>query len=693
MPVKEEPSTYRPQVSSEESKAILDRFARALPRAATKADQLAPDRAVRSLLEEALATRWDWPRHDQAAIEVGLRVLTELQLQGWQLRVARQGIVLLRPKELAGGSLPEKDRIRRQELLKRDEQLASPSVRRFVTDMERKRVFGDEFVSIYSLFRDGRELAERLREARATEGDEREDQLAGVIDPYLVSFSEDDLCPYTGLRLRDVWRYFRHTWTSQYSSVPGRTMAFLVRDRAVAKHPILGIGALSSPVVQIEDRDVAIGWHPKTMLRDFQTSPSRKKGEWLRAIVDKAIGELYLQDFLEGDGDESLLSMDEVLSPTPMVVKRLRELAQLSRNRHEEFDTQAEHKVGVSHASEEQWAFFARSNLFTSKRAGTLADLLEARAVFDQFLSDPPEIEEVRRLAGDREGKRSILKVVRKAKADRVGVAMADISVCGAIPPYGPILGGKLVSMLTASPEVVAAYKKRYRNAVSEIASKMAGGPIRRPADLVFLGTTSLYGNSSQYNRVRVPGDRLGGDPKADLRFIPYGQVSQGAGEKKSTGRTKGVGSSQFGRETVLAIDSLLAQTRKSGGRVKYIFGEGASPKLRKLREGLTSAGFSADVMLHHRRRQVFGVPLISNLRDYLLGMVKRPKYISGLKGAEASAAIAAWWRERWLLKRIESDEVLSAVEQHTLTSPIRHGARVQLPPEDPDQLRLFEDL
>ncbi len=64
----------------------------------------------------------------------------------------------------------------------------------------------------------------------------------------------------------DVWRYFRHTWTNQYTSVPGRSMMFLVRDRAAPFHPIVGIGALSSPVMQIRERDTWIGWHPDTFL-------------------------------------------------------------------------------------------------------------------------------------------------------------------------------------------------------------------------------------------------------------------------------------------------------------------------------------------------------------------------------------------------------------------------------------------
>ena len=60
---------------------------------------------------------------------------------------------------------------------------------------------------------------------------------------------------------------------------------------------------------------------------------------------------------------------------------------------------------------------------------------------------------------------------------------------------------------------------------------------------------------------------------------------------------------------------------------------------------------------------------------------------------AEATEAIAAWWRERWLLRRIESEEVLDAVEQHTLIWPIRHGARVQLPQEETDQPSFFVDI
>jgi hypothetical protein len=46
------------------------------------------------------------------------------------------------------------------------------------------------------------------------------------------------------------------------------------------------------------------------------------------------------------------------------------------------------------------------------------------------------------KLAESREGRDAIARVLRKAKAERVGNAMADLTVCGAVPPYNEILGG-----------------------------------------------------------------------------------------------------------------------------------------------------------------------------------------------------------------------------------------------------------
>ena len=126
------------------------------------------------------------------------------------------------------------------------------------------------------------------------------DALSKLVDPYLQFVtSEDAACSFTGLRLMDVWRYFRHTWTNQYTSVPGRTMLFLVRDRAADHHPVMGIGALSSPIMQIRERDSWIGWHPDTFLERVRPEPTRELAHWLVDTVDTAIDEIYVADLLE----------------------------------------------------------------------------------------------------------------------------------------------------------------------------------------------------------------------------------------------------------------------------------------------------------------------------------------------------------------------------------------------------------
>jgi hypothetical protein len=148
-------------------------------------------------------------------------------------------------------------------------------------------------------------------------------------------------------------------------------------------------------------------------------------------------------------------------------------------------------------------------------------------------------------------------------------------------------------------------------------------------------------------------------------------------------GRSEAFGTSQYSEETVDALVDLVQQSG-DGQRVNSIFGEGVSPKLRKVRQGLDLLGLPSDLLLrHHRHRILYAVSLIRNLREYLLGLEQKPEYLVPVdRGAEATARIGEWWRERWLRKRIESDDVLAEVARHTLVRPIRHGARVAvLPP------------
>lgn len=600
---------------------------------------------------------------DGQILRVCVSVLSDLRAQDWQLFISEDGIIsVAQPGSESIAPAAQKERVRRGHLRERDAQLTQPAVRQFIAEMERPRLRRGGWVSIFSLMRDGRELAERLREAARLQGDGRIRSLRAALDPYLQPVTPNAVCDYTGLLLSDIWRYFRHTWTNHYSSTPGRQVAFLVRDAAAANHPVIGIGAYGSAVVQLAVRDEWIGWSPGVFLARVATEPLRF-GKWLLKSLDDLIGAVYIDDFIKA----GTLTRGALRNPNQNVVRRLLRVCEEAAKEHRNDPQASEHKAST--LSGDNWKAEARTPLFRSKRAKALARLLSARAVFNDLglSAKSPNVSPA--LLRDQRARQSIKIILRHAKASRVGVDMLDITVCGAVAPYGPILGGKLVALLLASPTAAAEYERRYRRAVSLIASSMAGRPVIRPPKLVLLGTTSLYGSSSsQYNRLRVPSQTLGGEPNAILEY-------------KELGRSTGFGSFHFSAVTANEIEILLSQHQR-GRPVNSIFGEGVNPKLRKLRSGLEMAGLPADVLLRHGdSRLVYGVALATNFRDLLLGLTKkRVPIVPASRSAAASTALIGYWIDRWLAGRIERPGVIEGVERHTLVHPIRHGARVELP-------------
>ena len=75
-----------------------------------------------------------------------------------------------------------------------------------------------------------------------------------------------------------------------------------------------------------------------------------------------------------------------------------------------------------------------------------------------------------------------------------------DIYTLGAVPPYNQLLAGKLAVYAASRREIREAYQERYSDAVTEIEERIL------PANLVLLTTTSAFGRSSMYNRIRYRG-------------------------------------------------------------------------------------------------------------------------------------------------------------------------------------------
>lgn len=578
------------------------------------------------------------------AVRAAAAVFADLVSHGWRIRLTGTSSVSMSLVPISTDQ-SRRDIVRDIQLRQRDRQLGQSSVRAFIKKMEKPRLRNGAWVSIFSLIRDGDELAKSLEEAAQT----GEPLVPQAICPYLQVVSDaDQKCAFTGFKLLDVWRYFRHTWSMPYNSVPGRSMVVLVRDAAAPNHPIMGIAGLGSSVVQMSARDNWIGWTPAEFVSRTAAQPSKRAASWILKTLDELINDIYFKDLI----DDAVLQRKELTIPEKATVAQLRIEAEKAWKLHYRLPQKSEHKERSF--NNKHWKKQAMLPLFRAKRAEVLAQLLAARRDLQQSGMSKPTIRGLTKALSTSAGRRALEVVLKYAKARHVGIDMLDITICGAVAPYNPILGGKLVAMLLCSPQIVASYRAKYRNHPSIIASSMAGRTIKREPKLVLLGTTSLYGERlNQYHRVQVPSEEVGGRGDS-VRYIFLGESA-------------GYGSSHLSAEAVAEIEILLAQRRR-GRRVNSIFGEGVSPRLRKVRDGLDLLGLPAEVVLNHRNpRLIYGVPLATNFRDVLVGMSKRGKYIlPQSRPNEVTMAIALYWGQRWLKKRlVAKPELIQALREY----------------------------
>jgi hypothetical protein len=617
---------------------------------------------------------------ERLIVRVLVSVLGDLRAKGWQFRIEDGSPYIAPPEEGSGTVAEQKDRVRSSLLQERDAQLMTPAVRSFVSGMEQRRLGHQGWTSVFSVMRDGRELDSRLREIRQMpEGPDRLARLRGVIDPYIQFVDGEAVCDQTGLRLADFWRYFRQTWATPYNNAPGRKFFILVRDRAVKHHPVIGIAAFGNAVVQLGPRDEWIGWTAKPFIARLKEEASRDWACWLQKSADSMADEVYHDDFLQ----EKVVTQKELMEPTDEAIGRLEELANAERKKHDLSPQSDTHKFDEDGGDDEDWLARAKTHLFRAKRAEALARVLQVRKGLRKAGFTEPIKDALLKVLDDAAGRRAVEIVLRQVKAARIGINMLEITICGAVAPYNALLGGKLVAMLLTSPEVAVEYERRYKNACSVIASSTAGRAVKRKPNLVLLGTTSLYGvGSAMYNRLSIPAEAVGGTAGEAVRY-------------EELGKSVGFGSIQFSTGTINEIEAIIGAT--AGGRqINHIFGEGVSPRLRKMRSGMEAVGLPPDKLLQHgSQRIVYGVSLAAQFQDVMQGRrTYKPKYIFPFDNPEAvTSKIADYWIARWLNMRISRDESLADVEAQTLVYPVTHGARVRLPPLPEEGLTLFDLL
>lgn len=611
-----------------------------------------------TLLEELVswAKEQSPPPRKFAATAMILRDLLQL---GWDARFVN-GELCVRPHEASGGQAT-KEAVRHQLHFGRSDQLRDAKTRQFILGLESPGR-GASYGSVLSLIADGPSLAARLRPIAALPRAERPAALREACRPYLQLVEPGLRDQFTGLPLSDIWRYFRYTWSSRYRRTPGRAMFYLIRDGAEPNHPVMGITAVSNTVLQLSSRDEWLGWTAdglKDLVASGEVSDTEALGA-LRARIDGDLRALYTED----------LGFDGAAPPelTEALRARLQEMLRSATRERESLLREGKHASDFDKSSEltqEALAIATRSPLFRAKRASAALTLLEARSAL--LRAEPP----LKAAATDPAVSRAIDLALRQIKQWYAAGSIMELTTCGAVPPYGPLLGGKLASFLMLSPSVRHVYLKRYEAEPSIIASQMAGRRVAKDARLVMLGTTSLYPeHSSQYNRLKMPPGVIGSHGAAFCEI----------------GHSKGHGASNLSTETEAYL-ALMAQEHRDFKNVNFVFGEGQSPKMRLIREGLAALGLgAADLIRHASPRIIYLAPLVPNVRRVLLGL-DEPEVPADDAGADEN--VADFWRTRWLSSRLDHAAVLQKLEE----SPRHELAVSRILPDmhNPVQLFLFD--
>lgn len=200
-------------------------------------------------------------------------------------------------------------------------------------------------------------------------------------------------------------------------------------------------------------------------------------------------------------------------------------------------------------------------------------------------------------------------------KLDMVNSTM-DAYTVGAIPPYSFLLGGKLCAGMISSETVRQAYWRAYAGKKTEMTKRGVQQP------LVAVTTTSAFGRSSQYNRLKYK-DRLLAEP---------------------IGYTLGYGTLHLEHLYSRMCDFLVTRGAFKHG------GYGAGPKIRwqNITNALLALQLPSSLLRHGVQREVFLFRFVEDLKGGMAGgSFGNPLVLPEVDFAE-------YWKERWAVPRAE---------------------------------------
>src|SRR5262249_26550803 len=143
---------------------------------------------------------------------------------------------------------------------------------------------------------------------------------------------------------------------------------------------------------------------------ECQRNPNPEYADWALTMINKALKALYRQDFLE----KGLLPAKLPKHVPQQVIVQLQKVAAKAREEHYSRAEAGLNKAGgdASGVTAADWQRYARSPLFTFKRAREIAALLETRNTLQDAFNDVPKAKRLEALLAWGTGRSAFLKVV-----------------------------------------------------------------------------------------------------------------------------------------------------------------------------------------------------------------------------------------------------------------------------------------
>ena len=184
----------------------------------------------------------------------------------------------------------------------------------------------------------------------------------------------------------------------------------------------------------------------------------------------------------------------------------------------------------------------------------------------------------------------------------------------GALPPYNDLIGGKMAALALTANEIRDAYKQKY-----EGRKTVMRGRVLKP-ELLFITTTSAFGHSSIYDRLRYH-DKLAA---------------------VSIGYTQGAGTFHMPYDLTREIYSML---NENGVNTSTSYGYGPSRKVKLFKKAFEHLGLS-EFHTHGIKREAYFFPLTENVRG-VIHDGERPLWID-----RPFDDITRYWKRRWAIPR-----------------------------------------